>query len=213
MRGDVQRFQSAPQLYAPALSVNKLPHGAAPGDLFVGPQAGPVQRGPEIFGPYGGLIWFKSIPNGESSTDFRAQTYDGKSVLTWWQGTINGGVGTGTDEIYYSSYRPLATVKGVNGIRADLHDFEVTPRNTALITGYFPVYGDTSGVKDGSSHDLVLDSVAQEIDIATGLVVWQWDSLDHVGVNDSYQFAPPRRGIRGTTSTSTRSRRPPTAAS
>ncbi|MGZ4166882.1 MAG: arylsulfotransferase family protein [Solirubrobacteraceae bacterium] len=192
--GDVERFQSAPQLYAPALSVNRLPHGAAPGDLFVGPQAGPVQRGPEIFGPYGGLIWFKSVPNGDSATDFRVQTYRGKSMLTWWQGTVNGGVGTGVDEIYDSSYRPVATVKGVNGIQADLHEFQLTPQNTALITGYFPVFVNASGVKGGSVHQLAYDSVAQEIDVATGLVVWQWDSLDHVPPTASYQFVPPNRG-------------------
>jgi arylsulfotransferase ASST len=194
VRGDVERFQSAPQLFAPALTVNKLPRGAAPGDLFVGPQAGPVQRGPEIFGPYGGLIWFKTVPKGQTATDFRVQTYRGKSVLTWWQGTVNGGVGTGTDEIYDSSYRPLTTVNGVNGIRADLHEFEITPQNTALITGYFPVFVNASGVKGGSVHQLAYDSVAQEIDIATGLVVWQWDSLDHVPLSASYQFVPPNRG-------------------
>lgn len=194
VRGDLGRFQSAPQLFAPTLTVNKLPRGAAPGDLFVGPQAGPVQRGPEIFGPYGGLIWFKSVPKGDSATDFRVQTYRGKSVLTWWQGGVNGGVGVGTDEIYDSSYRPVAEVKGVNGIQADLHEFQITPENTALITGYFPVYVNASSIKGGSKHQLVYDSVAQEIDIATGLVLWQWDSLDHVPLNASYQFVPPNRG-------------------
>ncbi|MFL5861599.1 MAG: arylsulfotransferase family protein [Solirubrobacteraceae bacterium] len=193
-RGDVQRFQSAPQLFAPALTVNRLPKGAAPGDLFVGPQAGPVQRGPEIFGPYGGLIWFKSVPRADAVTDFRVQTYRGKPVLTWWQGTVNGGVGVGQDEIYDSSYRPLTTVKGVNGIQADLHEFQITPQGTALITGYFPVFANASGIKRGSKHRLVYDSVAQEIDIATGLVVWQWDSLDHVALRASYQFVPSDSG-------------------
>jgi hypothetical protein len=193
--GDVQRFVSAPQLFAPTMHVTKLPTKAAsPGAIFVAPQAGPVQRGPEILGPYGGLVWFKTVPNGESATDFRAQTYRGRPVLTWWQGTINGGVGTGQDEIYSSSYRRVATVRAGNGVRADLHEFQLTPQNTALITAYYPVHWNTTGIKNGSSNDLVLDSVAQEIDIATGLVLWQWDSLDHVPVAASYQFAPPVAG-------------------
>jgi Arylsulfotransferase (ASST) len=193
--GDVQRFVSAPQLFAPTVHVTKLPTKAAsPGAIFVAPQAGPVQRGPEILGPYGGLVWWKTVPKGESATDFREQTYQGKPVLTWWQGTINGGVGTGQDEIYSSSYRPVATVRAGNGLQADLHEFELTSQNTALITAYYPVYWNTSGAKNGSSHDLVLDAVAQEIDIPTGLVLWQWDSLDHVPVTDSYQFAPPMAG-------------------
>jgi hypothetical protein len=37
----------------------------------------------------------------------------------------------------------------------------------------------------------VFDSVVQEIDIPTGLVLFQWDSLDHVPLTDSYQ-APPK---------------------
>jgi hypothetical protein len=56
------------------------------------------------------------------------------------------------------------------------------------------VYWNTAGIKNGSPHDLVYDAVAQEIDIPTGLVLWQWDSLDHVPVSDSYQFAPPEVG-------------------
>lgn len=194
VRGDVWRFRSAPQLFPAAVEVTKLPRGAARGALFVAPQAGPVQRGPEILGPYGGLIWWKSVPKNESSTDFRTQTYHGRPVLTWWQGTINGGVGTGQDKIYSSAYRPVATVKAGNGLQADLHEFQLTAQNTALITAYYPVYWNTSGVKNGTSRDLVLDAVAQEIDIPTGLVLWQWDSLDHVGVSDSYQFAPPQAG-------------------
>lgn len=194
VRGDVWRFRSARQLFPAAVEVTRLPKGAARGALFVAPQAGPVQRGAEILGPYGGLIWWKSVPKNESVLNFRKQSYRGKPVLTWWQGGINGGVGVGKDQIYSSSYRPEATVRAGNGVQADLHEFTITPQNTALITAYYPVYWNTSGIKNGSSHDLVYDSVAQEIDIPTGLVLWQWDSLDHVSVSDSYQFAPPTAG-------------------
>jgi len=192
--GDVSRFASAPQLFPANLRVTKRPSRAEGGDLFVAPQAGPVQYGPEILGPYGGLIWFKTVPKNDSATDFRAQTYRGKPVLTWWQGTVNGGVGIGEDEIYNSSYQPVATVTGTNGIRSDLHEFQLTSANTALVTGYFPVFVDASGIKNGSKHELVYDSVAQEIDIPTGLVLWQWDSLDHAPLTDSYQPAPTTGG-------------------
>ncbi|MHB1572092.1 MAG: arylsulfotransferase family protein, partial [Solirubrobacteraceae bacterium] len=191
---DVSHFYSAPQMMPARVEVTQLPHGAQPGDIFVGPQQGPVQTGPELLGPYGGLIWFKTVPKHQLATDFREQTYEGNPVLTWWQGTINGGVGTGQDEIYNNHYQWVATVKAGNGLQADLHEFYLTPENTALITAYYPVYWNTTGIKNGSSHDLVLDAVAQEIDIKTGLVLWQWDSLDHVPVTDSYQFAPPNSG-------------------
>ncbi|MGH2913889.1 MAG: arylsulfotransferase family protein [Solirubrobacteraceae bacterium] len=194
VKGDVWKFASAPQLFPAAVHVTKLPRGAESGDLFVAPQQGPVRVGPELLGPYGGLIWFKTVPKGQAATDFKAQHYRGKPVLTWWQGTVNGGVGAGQDEIYSSSYRRIATVKAGNGLRSDLHEFKITGNNTALVTAYYPVYWDTTGIKNGGPHDLVLDAVAQEIDIPTGLVLFQWDSLDHVPVADSYQFAPPNNG-------------------
>jgi arylsulfotransferase ASST len=195
VKGDVDRFASAPQLTPATMTVTTLPRRAEPGDLFVAPQTGPLQFGPEILGPYGGLIWFKTMPKGQSATDFRVQTYRGKPVLTWWQGTVNGGVGTGQDEIYNSSYQPVATVKAANGVRADLHEFQLTSQNTALVTAYFPVFIDASSqVKNGSKHELVFDSVIQEIDIPTSLVLYQWDSLDHVPLTASNQPAPKDPG-------------------
>ena len=46
----------------------------------------------------------------------------------------------------------------------------------------------------GSKHEIVLDSVAQEIDIKTGLVLFQWDSLDHVPLGYSYTAHPDQAG-------------------
>jgi hypothetical protein len=187
VKGDIESFFSAPQLKPVAVTVTKQPSHAASGDLFVAPQAGPFQYGPEIVGPFGGLIWFKTVPKNESATDFRVQAYRGKPVLTWWQGTVNGGVGTGQDEIYNASYQPVATVNAANGLKADLHEFQLTSQNTALVTAYFPVFWDATAAQHGSAHQLLFDSVVQEIDIPTGLVLYQWDSLDHVSVSDSFQ--------------------------
>jgi hypothetical protein len=187
VKGDIDSFVSAPQLKPAAVKVTKQPRHAATGDLFIAPQAGPFQYGPELVGPFGGLIWFKTVPKNESATDFRVQAYRGKPVLTWWQGSVNGGVGTGQDEIYNASYQPVATVKAANGLQADLHEFQLTSQNTALVTAYFPVFWNASAAKHGSTHQLLFDSVVQEIDIPTGLVLYQWDSLDHVPVTDSNQ--------------------------
>jgi hypothetical protein len=190
VKGDVWRFAS--RGFAPAaVKVNRRPSRAQRGGLFVAPQQGPVQVGPMILGPYGGLVWFQPAPHGDLVTDFREQTYQGRPVLTWWQGNVNGGVGQGQDEIYDSSYRLVASPNAGNGLRADLHEFELTPQNTALITAYYPVYWDARSVK-GSSNQIVLDSVAQEIDIKTGLVLFQWNSLDHVPLTDTYLPKPKR---------------------
>jgi len=49
-------------------------------------------------------------------------------VLTWWQGQVVEGHGQGVDVIESDNYAPVATVHAGNGLYADLHDFEVTPR-------------------------------------------------------------------------------------
>jgi Arylsulfotransferase (ASST) len=184
--GDVWSFQSRPDL-TPA-AVKLLQQSSSPGsdDIFLTPQFGPVQNGLEILDPSGRLIWFDPVPSGQTAANLQVQPYRGQPVLTWWQGYTVAGVGIGEDVIYDSSYRPMATVGGANGLKPDLHDFQITPRGSALITAFFPVWWDLSGGRRG----VVFDSVVQEIDIPTGLVLFQWDSLDHVPLADSYQPAP-----------------------
>ena len=56
--------------------------------------------------------------------------------------------------------------------------------------GLQPVYWDARSVH-GSVNQVVLDGAVQEIDIKTGLVLFQWDSLDHVPV-ERHPRHPPR---------------------
>jgi Arylsulfotransferase (ASST) len=189
VRGDVQRFRSRPDLAPAAVRVDKRAARTAPGDIFIGPQFGPVQDGPMILDPRGKLIWFKNLGGDDSASDFRTQTYQGRPVLTWWQGYVVAGVGVGEDVINDTAYRQLAVVHAANGLSADLHDFQLTPQNTALITAYYPVYWDAS-TAHGPKRQITLDAVVQEIDIPTGLVLFQWDSLDHIPVADTHEKVP-----------------------
>lgn len=196
VRNDLTRFVSRQDLAPATFTVTKKASSsvAAGGDLFVAPQYGPVQNGPMIIGPYGGLIWYQQVPHNQTATDFNVQSYQGKPVLTWWQGNVSfAGTGSGVDEIYNSSYQHIATVQAGNGLSADLHEFTITGQDTALVTSYFPVYWQVSTDKTAKPR-IVLDGVVQEIDIPTGLVVFQWDSLDHVPVTSSYQPMPKNTG-------------------
>jgi hypothetical protein len=126
------------------------------------------------------------MPGGAEADDFRVQSYQGQPVLTWWQGTGFGGLSQGTDYIADSSYHVIATVHAGNGLDTDGHEFLVTPQGTALITAFEQVPYDLSSVggpKDGQA----IDGVVQEIDIASGHVLFEWRSLDHVPLSDSYQ--------------------------
>ena len=193
VRGDVWRFQSRPDLAPAAVNLVRPAGGADSDDIFLTPQFGPIQNGPEILDPTGRLIWFAPVPRGDTAANLQVQQYRGQPVLTWWQGYTDAGMGIGEDLIYDSSYHPVAALRGANGLKPDLHEFQITPRGSALITAYFPVLWDSaSGHR--VTHEIVFDSVVQEIDIATGLVLFQWDSLDHVPLADSYQPEPADTG-------------------
>jgi hypothetical protein len=189
--GDVLTFHSRPDLRPVAVRVTHRSRTALPGDVFLTPWYGPLADGPMIVDGSGGLIWFSPVPPGQRASDLRVQRYLGKPVLTWWQGLSGAGLGFGEDVIDDSSYRQIGIVKAANELPTDLHEFEITPSNTAIITSYQPVYWDASAIRGGKKRQIVVDSVMQEIDIPTGLLLFQWDSLDHVPVTDSYARLPP----------------------
>lgn len=135
----------------------------------------------------GRALWVYEAPKGLEITDFRSQTYRGKPVLTWWQGTISkAGVGIGSYLVYDAAYRKIAAVKAGHGLAGDLHEFQLTPRGTAFISAYQRVPRDLGGV-GGPTHGFAYDSVVQEVDVATGKVVFEWHSLDHVRLSESLQ--------------------------
>ncbi len=144
---------------------------AAPGYVFIAPKKAVRQRGPLIVDGRGRVIWFHPLRLGVA--DFRMQRYRGRPVLTWWQGRSKFGRGRGNYVIMSSSYRPIALVRAGNGLAGDEHEFAITPRNTALITFYEP-RGD------------VIDSGLQELDIATGRVLFEWHALGHIALSESY---------------------------
>ncbi|HXR28639.1 MAG TPA: arylsulfotransferase family protein [Solirubrobacteraceae bacterium] len=188
---DVQHYLSAPTLTPSSVRVTTPARaGATPGDFFLAPYQGMGTPGPMIVDQSGSLIWFHPVPAGESATNLSPQTYDGQTVLTWWQGRILAlGFGQGEDEIYNTSYQPIARVLAGNGYRADLHQFTLTPQGTAWLDAFDPVELNLSSM-GGSAHAVVNDSIVQEIDVKTGLVMWEWHALGHIPLRDSYTAMP-----------------------
>jgi hypothetical protein len=70
----------------------------------------------------------------------------------------------------------------------DLHDFDLQPNGVALITVYEPVYMDLTSV-GGASNGIIEDCVIQQIDVRTGLVMFEWHALGHVPLTASYSKA------------------------
>jgi hypothetical protein len=85
-----------------------------------------------------------------------------------------------------ASYHPIAYVHAVNGYAADLHDMQITPQGTALILIYNPVLFDASSV-GGAKNQHVLEPVVQELDIATGTLLFEWHALASITLKESYE--------------------------
>ena len=186
-------FRSRPDLAPPFVTVDTARPGVAPGHLFLSPKSkrDEKQAGPLIADSRGEPIWFQPLPGIQAATDFRAQTYQGKPVLTYWQGTSRQGIGVGQMVIRDQSYRVIRRIRTPNGFKPDLHEFVITPEGKAVIITYPVVRANLRAVK-GKRRDLAVDSVIQEIDIATGLVTFEWHSIGNVPLTES--FSAPRPG-------------------
>ncbi len=138
----------------------------------------------------GALVYFKALsPAGARAADFRVQQYEGRPVLTWWQDpVVSGGVSKSGEVIADGSYRQLAVVRAGNGYQPDLHEFRITPQGVGVITVFDGIDCDLSAV-GGARDAAIADTLLQEIDLRTGLVRYEWHSLDHVPLSDSYASA------------------------
>jgi Arylsulfotransferase (ASST) len=187
---DYQSFYTLPGVQAPVLTVTQPDHDPAAGDILTTNGPGPGQYGPLIYTPQGRLVWFDKLSGGETAEDLNEQTFDGQRVLTWWKGRVLSlGFGQGEDVVMNSNYQTVARVPGGNGLHADLHDFQIAPGDVAYITAFNPIRCDLSSIK-GSSDGTITDTAIQEIDMKTGLVRWEWHSLDHVGAEESEVETP-----------------------
>jgi Arylsulfotransferase (ASST) len=182
---DYQSFDTLPGVQAPILNVTVPDHDPAAGDILTTNGPGPGQYGPLIYTPQGHLVWFERLSGGETAEDLNEQTYEGRRDLTWWKGRVLSlGFGQGEDLVMNSRYQTVARVRGGNGLKADLHDFQLAAHDIAYITAFNPIRCNLTAVK-GARDGTITDTAVQEIDIKTGLVRWEWHSLDHVAAEES----------------------------
>jgi Arylsulfotransferase (ASST) len=180
-------YVSRPDLRPPQVTVTTPASGTATGLIFVAPfefggSVGP-HYGPLIVDDTGELVWFE--PRAKlTAMNLKVQRYHGAPVLTWYEGNVVSGYG-GSYVIADPSYSELARVHGGEGLRGDLHEFVITSRNTALIAIYSQSIVDLTAI-GGQPDAKLIQGIVQEIDIATGRVLFEWRSYDHVPVAESY---------------------------
>jgi hypothetical protein len=183
-----QHFLSRPDLQPPPVHVRVPAHDTAPGLIFVAPKKEVVQAGPMILDNLGHVVWFHPLDT-HGVTDFKVQRYRGRPVVTWWRGETAKGIGNGRYVVYDDRYHLIANVTAGHGLSGDIHEFLITPRNTALFTVYRRVAMNLSSL-GGPSDGAVEEGVVQEVSIPSGKVLFEWHSLPQAGLDESYEPIP-----------------------
>ena len=100
---EVNQFFSRPDLHPPRITAVRAASSftvGGPGGryLLITPQ--PLARGcgrravgPDVLDGDARMRWF--LPTSNAPFDLQCQFYKGKQVLTWWQGDVTNGTGTG----------------------------------------------------------------------------------------------------------------------
>jgi hypothetical protein len=201
----VWSFVSEPNLHPMRVTINTYESGTSSGVIFLAPYAFSDdatygQPGSLMLDNTGNPVWFRPLSSPNlMNTDFQMQLLNGKPVLTFWQGTLATpptytNVPAGSSEpgscfyILDNTYRVIKTVTAQYGFTSDVHEFLLTPANTALLLGTRAVpmnlapYG-------GPSNGYVQDFAVQEIDLQTNNVVFFWDALKNIPLANSFEPA------------------------
>jgi hypothetical protein len=182
--GTTHRFRSRPDLRPPVVSVVEHAGTTGHGYLLLAPSSGPGQRGPLIVDDAGNVVW--CLATKKVAMNLRAALHQGKPVLTWWEGDVDKqGLGMGEHVIVDSSYREIARFPVGHRRGGDLHEFVVTPNGTALVSAWAKVTRNLLG-RGGRRRHRVVDGIAQELEIPSGRVLFEWRSLDHVALDETH---------------------------
>jgi hypothetical protein len=187
-------YVSRPDLHPPPITVT-VPAAVeseyvflAPFDISAAtsPYTGPASAsrvGPLIVDRRGEPVWF--LPLGSTTAmNLCVQRYRGRPVLTWYEGTVLGPYG-GSYVIFDPTYHEVVHVKAAGGRHGDLHEFLLTPKDTALITIYREITADLTSV-GGPPDARLVEGIVQEVDVASGRLLFEWRSHEHVAVDESY---------------------------
>ena len=199
----LEHFKTEPELLPPKVQVNRA-DPTLEGDFFLDPLPAPTIHvgakliefepvGPDglmILNPEGKLLWWHQLPQGVVGSNMEEVTYEGQPALAWWQGVVTEtAFGLGEGVIANSSYEPIAHIRAGNGEEADIHELNIDPSGQAWVDTLEPV---CLPVCD-SEHVPVLDAGVQEIDIHTGLVMWEWNAMGHIA--DTESEVQPANGV------------------
>jgi hypothetical protein len=166
----------------------------------------PDNAGVGIFRDTGRLVWWQGRPPG-TTEEHNATVVNlwGRRYLAVWAGrssiigTNHTSINSGTVLLYNQRYEQVGEITAASPFypnRVDMHEFRVTPQGDALIGIYEPVQTTVNGHAETVVQYIVqkLSLVHDSNGIHTGKVLFEWRSLQHVPVSDSYDPDPGAGG-------------------
>ncbi|OTB10073.1 hypothetical protein K445DRAFT_323380 [Daldinia sp. EC12] len=192
------QFKSRSDLAPPRLNITiPATSDVEKGYLFVAPfagfpdtpteQHGPRQAGPYIFRDNGDLVWSGYGIYSIWSTNFQAGRWRGKDILFSFEGDHNPGYGHGHGHITImdNHYETIRELRAGNHKLVDKHEFHIINEETGLIQIYQPVARDLTAWGGSTEQQWIVNSIIQELDIATGKLLFEWASLDYVSPDEA----------------------------
>ncbi|HEY1594514.1 MAG TPA: arylsulfotransferase family protein, partial [Thermoleophilaceae bacterium] len=178
-----RRYRTLPGFRPTGFSMARRKGAALAGDdILVTPRPDPKKNPGQQFSPMilsdsGKLLWYSPRPG--KVHDLKVVTYKGQPALAFFQ-KLSHGLG------YYllldEHYREIARIRAAHGYATNLHELQVTPRGAAWISA------DVTARVRGAGK--VTEFVVQEVDVASGRVLFQWRSLAEAPPRDSYEERP-----------------------
>lgn len=149
--------------------------------LDLGGQSVP-EDGSMIVDMSGNLIWSAPGQYGPATANAKIQRYNDEDFLTFWAGDKLQESGLGSYYMLNSSYDLVWTVSAIGeGLEGDLHEFKITEDGSAIITVYERIKADLQNMDmEHSSGRIIVDGIFQDIDIATGQLLFEWRASEHL---------------------------------
>ncbi|KAJ4387457.1 hypothetical protein N0V93_008049 [Gnomoniopsis smithogilvyi] len=143
------------------------------------------EPGAVILDAQGEIVW-RQTGYEIDQNDVRPQMYRGERFLTF---QMDGPEGNETEGYWYmldQSYNIRYRLRPNGFPHADMHEFQITEDDTALVITTKPIQYDLTSM-GGEKDGWIGDCYFQELDIETGDVLFQWSALDHFPPNTTME--------------------------
>ncbi|KAJ4264355.1 hypothetical protein NW762_005552 [Fusarium torreyae] len=185
------QFRTRPEFNIPTLNITiPADHSQVEkGYIFVAPyegfgegHKGPVQPGAYIYRDDGELVWSGVGYHAGWVANFVPDVWNGKPHLRAFQGRLDGKHGRmyGFHTLLGSDYK-VAKVVGVGSHKlVSAHEFRLIDGKSALVETPIPRTVSLEPWGGQDDQNWIVSGGFQELDIETGDVLFEWQSLDHV---------------------------------